>query len=112
MKVRLPLLVNDPEVAQYRDVPPVDWFTVEGEDVFLDGPVCRRVAVVDFDPQGGALVPGAHLCDGGGVARYDLPPGPPLDPHDPTNAKLRKFARLRSTIDDPARPWIDTWFAG
>lgn len=31
-------------------------------------------------------------------------------PHDPTNAKLRKLARLRSTTDEPARPWIDTWF--
>jgi hypothetical protein len=79
MKVRLPVLVNDPEVAQYKDIPPVDWFTVEGEDVFLDGPVCRRVAVVDFDPASGALVPGARLSDDGGVAKYDLPPGSPLD---------------------------------
>jgi hypothetical protein len=79
MKVRLPVLVNDPEVAQYKDIPPVDWLTVEGEDVFLDGPVCRRVAVVDFDPASGALVPGARLVDDGGVAKYDLPPGPPLD---------------------------------
>ena len=32
-------------------------------------------------------------------------------PHSPTNAKIRKFARLRSTTDKPGRPWIDTWFA-
>ena len=75
MKVRLPVLVKDPEVANFKGVAPVEWFTVESEDFFLDGPVSRRVAIVDFDPDTGAVVRGARLRADDKVAEYELPHG-------------------------------------
>ncbi|HEY5979965.1 MAG TPA: hypothetical protein VIT41_10050 [Microlunatus sp.] len=63
MKVRVPVIVKDPVVAEYRDVAPTESVTIE-ETLFLDGPVSPRVAVLDFEPGVGTL---------NTVARY-LPP--------------------------------------
>ena len=60
MKARVPVLIKDPSVAQWKEVPLAEPFTVE--DVFLDGPVSPRVAVLDFDPATGALVPGVRFA--------------------------------------------------
>ena len=46
MKVSVPVLVKDPEVANLKGVPLVENFTITMEDRFLDGPVTRRVAVI------------------------------------------------------------------
>jgi hypothetical protein len=51
MKARVPVLIKDPSVSQWKEVPLAEPFKVEDEDFFLDGPVTRRVAVVDFDPR-------------------------------------------------------------
>ena len=69
MKVRVPVLVKDRSVAKYKDIPFSEEFTINGEDVFLDGPVSRRVAVLDFDPETGQLSPGARF----------VPPSSPKD---------------------------------
>jgi hypothetical protein len=60
VKVRVPVMVKDPEVARWKDVPMLDWFTLD-EEFVLDGPVSRQVAVVDFDPKSGRVVPGARF---------------------------------------------------
>jgi hypothetical protein len=57
----VPVFVKDSEVvAQKGGLPLAEDFVIDGEDVFLDGPVCRRLAVLDFDPEGGDLLPGAR----------------------------------------------------
>ncbi|MBY0278906.1 hypothetical protein K2Z84_26530 [Candidatus Binatia bacterium] len=56
MKARVPVIVKDPVVAQYKEIEPTESLLVE-EDVFLDGPVSPRVAVLDFDPATGGLAP-------------------------------------------------------
>ena len=61
MKVRVPVLVNDPDVSKFKGLEPTESFLVDSEDFYLDGPVTRRVAVLDFDPGTGALVPGARF---------------------------------------------------
>jgi hypothetical protein len=49
MKSRVPVIVKDPVVSEYKDVSPTELITIE-EDVFLDGPVSPRVAVLDSSP--------------------------------------------------------------
>jgi hypothetical protein len=66
VKVRVPLMVQDPTTARIKEMPPVEGFDIDQEDFFLDGPVARRVAVLDFDPVTGVLVPGVRF----------LPPAP------------------------------------
>ena len=61
MKVSVPVLVKDPEVAEWKDIPLVESFMIKVEDRFLDGPVTRRVAVLDFDDKTGRLRRGAKF---------------------------------------------------
>lgn len=57
-KVRLPYIVQDQLTATRKGMKPVEFFYYEDEDeVFLDGPVSKRVAVVDFDAKDGRLQP-------------------------------------------------------
>lgn len=50
MRVRLPQMIQDPDLVA-RDVDRLveDWTQLD-EDHFLDGPITPRVAVVDLDP--------------------------------------------------------------
>ncbi len=76
MKVKLPILIKDRMHSEFLEVPVSEnWFAV-GEDFFLDGPVTRRVAVLDFDPETGELLPGTKFLPPQGkkkVGRYDVP---------------------------------------
>ena len=58
MKVKLPLLIQDQLTAQIKGMPPVEYLSNHHEDFFLDGPVTKRVAILNFDPETGALTPG------------------------------------------------------
>src|SRR5690242_18025199 len=51
MRVRLPMMIQDPEIAQLSSVGRLveDWLGLEQEHL-LDGPVTTRLAVVDLDP--------------------------------------------------------------
>jgi hypothetical protein len=59
MKIRIPVLTKDPSVAAWKGVPLYEMYSLETEDVLLDGPVSRRVAILDFDPATGSLAKGA-----------------------------------------------------
>lgn len=75
MKVSVPVLVKDPDVANWKGVPLVENFTITMEDRFLDGPVTRRVAVLDFDDTTGGLRRGAKFLQpkqGRKIGRYDV----------------------------------------
>jgi hypothetical protein len=75
MRVRLPLMIQDPALAELAVGRPVeDWLRLE-EDHFLDGPITPRVAVVDLDPNDESLVPGAVFQPPNGnrtLGRYDV----------------------------------------
>ena len=100
MKVELPVLVKDPEVADIKGVEQTETFVIDDdEEVFLDGPVTRRVAVLDFDPQSGALLPGARFAapaEPGGKGSYALPHGERLD--DPAFMQACTFGGVCKTI--------------
>jgi hypothetical protein len=59
MRVRVPLMIQDPEIAHLTtDRLVEDWLGL-AEGHYLDGPVTERVAVIDLDPTTEALEPGA-----------------------------------------------------
>ena len=79
MKVRIPLLIKDRMSTQAIDIEPTEGKIFENEPFFLDGPTSRRVSVLDFDADTGALQPGAKFLPppGNGTGRYQI-----ADEHD------------------------------
>ena len=71
MKLKLPYLIQDPQAGFEVEKTP----TFEDEAFCLDGPVSRRVAVLHFDPESGALRPGVRFLPGSGgrPGTYDVP---------------------------------------
>ena len=62
MKVRIPLMIQDPTTTRYHKLEKaVEGFDPDREEYFLDGPVTRRIAVLDFSPVTGELVTGAKF---------------------------------------------------
>src|SRR5262245_41688855 len=60
MKIRLPTVIKDPRTSQLLNLKkPIEQYQLELEpddsEFFLDGPVGRRVAALDFDPKDGTL---------------------------------------------------------
>jgi len=76
MKVRLPLMIQDPSTAINKKMGKMtEGFDLESDDVFLDGPVTRRVAVLDFCPETGKLIEGAVFVPpkkGQKLGKYDV----------------------------------------
>jgi hypothetical protein len=58
MRVRVPVIVKDPEVSEWKDIDPTENVDIESEETFLDGPISPRVAVLDFEPGSGRISPG------------------------------------------------------
>jgi hypothetical protein len=75
VKARLPMMLDDPQTSKYAGLDDFETFITHDEDFFLDGPVSRRVAVLDFDAANGAVVPGARFVDPGKrkFGSYDCP---------------------------------------
>lgn len=102
MRIRIPVIVKDPVVTDYKDVDPTETLTIE-EDVFLDGPISPRVAVLDFQPDLGQLAEPARFVPPAGRAQtggYDIPrPVLPGDPEvDPIAAAVSVFGVVHKTI--------------
>lgn len=73
-KVRLKYMSSEPdETLPDRKTLMQGWYYT-GDDPLLDGPVSRRLAVIDLDPETGAVVPGARFIPpkNGRPGRYDL----------------------------------------
>jgi hypothetical protein len=70
VRVRLPLMIQDPDIAATTTGRLVEDWTKADEDHWLDGPVTPRVAVLDLDPTTEALAPGVPFEPPGGRRRY------------------------------------------
>lgn len=102
MQVHVPVIVKDPVVTGYEDIEPTEQITVEA-DVFLDGPVSPRVAVLDFEPDGGALAPPARFERPKARARlgsYDVPHPVTIGDPDvhPVATAVSVFGAVHKTI--------------
>ncbi|MFZ1467452.1 MAG: hypothetical protein WAT09_00565 [Paracoccaceae bacterium] len=85
--VKLYYMAADPAEADRRQGKILQGVECRDAGPFLDGPVHRRLAVVDLDPETGALRPGAQLqLPGRGrvMARYAI-----ADPTNPDSAGFR-----------------------
>lgn len=101
MKVRVPVIVKDPVVTQYKDVDPTETITLEA-DAFLDGPISPRVAVLDFVPDDGRLGDPARYVAPNGRAKvgsYEvLHPVSVGDQVHPVTAAVSVFGAVHKTI--------------
>jgi hypothetical protein len=85
MKVRVPLLIKDKMATDFIGVKRTEGFEITDEPFFLDGPVTRRVAVLDLDAETGALHPGARFRPPGvgpKIGGYDLADDKDLEARD------------------------------
>jgi hypothetical protein len=99
MKVRVPMMVQDPLFGRYENLKPTEGFDITQEDFFLDGPVTRRVAVLDFDPQTGALLPGVPFRPpptGRKLGRYQI--ADENDLYAPDLISVSTFATVLKTM--------------
>lgn len=96
----LEMLIQDEAVSQVKGMGALtEGFEPVREDFFLDGPVSRRLAVVDFDPATGQLAKPARWIPpkpGGSKGRYDVAKDAPLD--SPPFIQLHTFATVLRTM--------------
>jgi hypothetical protein len=83
--VRVPIIVKDPVVTQETGIALTEIVEISSEEVFLDGPLTPRVAVVDFDEKTGQV-------------RAGVPFEPPADEDE------KGFYRPVSTTVLPGEP--------
>ena len=75
----IPMMVDDPKFSESGLADALVERSKFYEDYFLAGPVTRRVAVLDFDENTGALLPGVpyqHPKPGNILGHYKLEPEP------------------------------------
>jgi hypothetical protein len=59
-QVRVTVMIQDNDLAKTKiSGDGTEGLIIKNEDFYLDGPVSRRVAILDFDPETGALLAGA-----------------------------------------------------
>jgi hypothetical protein len=102
MQVSVPVIVKDPLVTRHKDIEPTEEITVVA-DVFLDGPVAPRVAVLDFEPNSGALARPARFAAptaGSRMGSYEVPhPVSMGNPDvDPVATAVSVFGAVHKTI--------------
>jgi hypothetical protein len=102
MQVSVPVIVKDPVVTGFNDINPTEQITVEA-DVFLDGPVSPRVAVLDFEPNSGALAAPARFAAPKTAAErgsYDVPHPVSMDHPDvdPVATAVSVFGAVHKTV--------------
>jgi hypothetical protein len=72
------MMIQDPKLARLEGLDRIKERPYVEEDFFLDGPVSRRVAILDFEPKTGRLEPGVPFQPprrGRKLWRYVLPAG-------------------------------------
>jgi len=61
VKIQVPMMIQDPKLSMLHGLERIKEKHTLEEDFFLDGPVSRRVAILDLDPGTGRLLPGVPL---------------------------------------------------
>lgn len=113
VKLRVPMMVQDPVVREYKGLELLDNVELEDE-FFLDGPISRRVAVLDFDDRTGALRSGIRYVPppaGRVIGEYEIADRTAVSSRDllavSVFATVQKTMQLFETKDALGRPL--TW---
>jgi hypothetical protein len=75
MKIRLPIMIQDPKLSGHPDLKRIVERPYVDEDAFTDGPACKRVAIQDLDPATGKPQPGVPFTPPPGgrkLGRYQI----------------------------------------
>ena len=100
MKVEVPMMVDDARFAPLGRPEATEKVRIEEEGgFFLDGPVTRQVAVLDFDETSGVRLPGARFippAPGRVLGGYDVPETP--DVTSRAFNQVSVFATVMKTI--------------
>lgn len=105
MKVRLPLMVQDPVTSSLKGIRTTETFYAYGDD-FYDGPVTERMVVLDLHPNTGRLVPGVRFVPPDKIlAHYDIPKniylnatGKKIEEYDITTRQFKQAAVLAMAL--------------
>lgn len=102
MKVRLPLMIQDPVGTEMKGLPDlVEFHTFTNEPFFLSGPVTERVAILDFDEESGTLRPGVPFVepneDSPGTYQVEVPD--PGDVPQPDFIAVNVLATILRTLE-------------
>lgn len=103
-QINLPLMVQDPLSSQTHKGPIFEGYHAKRE-FFLDGPISKRVAILDFDPKSGNLVPGTKYIKGKKIGWYEDHNGVNIRkyaPHDIYQSSFMQastFAAVLKTLD-------------
>lgn len=97
MRVKVPALIQDPQTLDVKALAPLEHLTFD-EPFLLDGPVCRRIAVLDLDDVTGELRPGVRLrrATGKSPSTYDIADETRLTA--PDFIQVNAFATVRATL--------------
>ena len=96
MKIRVPVMIQDPAISAAKGMAETENVDIEDE-FFLDGPVSRRLAILNFDPASGQLEQGATFVapeKGKVLGRYDVQP----NAADPLFLQVSVYATIMKTI--------------
>ena len=99
MRVELPYLVQDQLTAAHKGMRAVERFRYDGKEYFLDGPVSRRIAILDFDETDGGLLRPIEFeppDETRKLGRYTIAENP--DPSDRDFQRVSVFATILKTI--------------
>jgi hypothetical protein len=97
MTVRLETVIKDPRTSRLMALgKPYERFNADEGDVFLNGPVCRRVAILDFEPGTGQLTPPVRFrppAKGKLIGTYAIP-----DPEDLYSVEMIKVSAFGTVL--------------
>jgi hypothetical protein len=99
-EVELPYLVQDQLTGTVKGMSPIECFVYDAaahDDVLLDGPVSRRVAVLDFDERDGSLHSGVAMAPPKG-SRKRWTYAAAKDPRDRAFQRVSVFATVLRTM--------------
>jgi hypothetical protein len=85
VKIQIPVMIQDPKLSRLEGLERIREKHGVEEDFFLDGPVSRRVAILDLDPKTGKLEPGVPFrppTGGQTLWRYALADEDDIYAHD------------------------------
>ena len=117
MRIRLPIMIQDPKLSGYPQLKRIVERPYVHEDSFADGPACPRVAVVDLDPATGAARPGVPFeppRTGRKLWRYAIADENDIYAPDfmavNASALCRPMTRANGQRSPRANRWIETCF--
>jgi hypothetical protein len=103
VKLKVPVIVKDPEVSEFKDIRPTEDVEITSEKSFLDGPTSPRVAILDFGLKTGELSPPVKFIPptsptehGGYEVHHPVEPGGRVA-RDATNVSV--FGAIYKTIE-------------